>query len=349
MKLSIIILCHNNHHLTIQCTNFLSRCILPLSTEIILVDNASEPPYTERSFSKFNLNFKLIRNSSNLSFSKANNIATRKATGELLLFLNNDIQLFKNTIQQLLLCYEEGPKPAVIGGKLIYPDKQQVQHAGIFHMIWGIASNYGVGASPNHHEINFRRETDALSGAMLLIQSTFFNKIGKFDEEFYWGYEDIDLCMKARKHGATIIFEPKSEAIHHESYTLKNTKMSLQDENNYKAYRQKWDKELIPKENHFLESKLSQKYLNICIYGQGMAAKRLYDYLHKKEINIGGFIDFDTTIDKNEVWGQPIESPEKSIDRGYDLIIIGSQYFFDIFPKLNKYYKKDMILNPILT
>ena len=138
------------------------------NTEILLVDNASDPPYNQRSFSKFNLNLKLIRNSSNLSFSKANNIAARKATGELL-FLNNDIQLFKNTIQQLLLCYEEGPKPAVIGGKLIYPDKQQVQHAGIFHMLWGVASNYGVGATPDSHDINFRRETHALSAAMLLI------------------------------------------------------------------------------------------------------------------------------------------------------------------------------------
>ena len=86
--------------------------------------------------------------------------------------------------------------------------------------------------------------------------------------------------MKARECGAAIIFEPKS-AIHHESYTLKNTKMSHQDKNNYNIYRKKWDKKLVPKETYFIESKLSQEDLNICIYEREWP-KSLYDCLHKK-------------------------------------------------------------------
>ena len=65
--------------------------------------------------------------------------------------------------------------------------------------------------------------------------------------------------MKARECGAAIIFEPKSEAIHHESYTLKNTKMSHQDKNNYNIYRKKWDKKLVPKKLTLSKVELSQE------------------------------------------------------------------------------------------
>ena len=346
--ISIIILCHNNIKLTINCIKSISKCELPPSTEIIIVDNSSEPPYPQNVFNKYNLNLKLIRNSSNFSFSKANNIASEIATGELILFLNNDVQLFSDTITQLIACFAESPNPSVVGGKLLYPLKNDVQHAGIFHMLWGVASNYGVGAPENHHDINFRRETDAVSGAMLLIQSTFFNKIGMFDEKFHWGYEDLDLCMKAKKCGASIIYEPKSQALHHESYTLKSSREYIRSINNYKAYRKKWDNILIPKENLFLDKKLFHENLKIGIYGKGMAAKSLFDFLHKNKIKVDAFIDSCPKETNDQIYNIPILSPEESLERGNELILIGSQYFYDIGKILNKYYERDMIVNPIL-
>jgi GT2 family glycosyltransferase len=60
-------------------------------------------------------------------------------------------------------------------------------------------------------------QVDAVTGACLAIRRTDFEMLGGFDECYWNGYEDVDLCLTARAYGGTVVYEPASVVIHHES------------------------------------------------------------------------------------------------------------------------------------
>ena len=65
------------------------------------------------------------------------------AQGEFLLFLNNDVEIFRDTVLHLMQTIKKGQGPSLVGGMLLYPNSKLVQHAGVSHILWGIGSNYG--------------------------------------------------------------------------------------------------------------------------------------------------------------------------------------------------------------
>ena len=348
MLLSIIILAHNKHEITLSCLKAISASQVPKPFETLLVDNASFPPL-EKILDENILkatNVKIIRNEENLNFSKANNQAVKLACGKYLLFLNNDVIIKNETITRLI---ESCTPVSIVGGKLIFPETGLIQHAGISHMLWGKPSNYGVEAKTEHEAFNIKRERFAVTGALQIVRKEFFLQLGGFDEIFSWGYEDVDLCLKAKQASAKIIYEPQAQATHIESATLSRVRSNNNDSRNYKHYRKKWDFKLKSAEDNYIESLLSHKNKLVGIFGTGAAATSLFNRFSETALETICFIsEQKTTQTPRSISGIPVLDLNNSSKLPLDLMIIASQFHYNIYPRVSNFFHKDIILHPVV-
>lgn len=158
------------------------------------------------------------------NYSAINNYGASFAKGEYLLFLNNDIEIITTDyIQKLLmLCQRENTGAA--GARLYYPD-DTVQHAGIVTGIGGhargIAANMCTGLKRTDdgymHRAVLRQNLSAVTAAFLMVPAKVFREVQGFCETLSVAFNDVDLCLKIRKSGYLIVYEPSVEAYHYES------------------------------------------------------------------------------------------------------------------------------------
>ncbi|MBI5558036.1 MAG: glycosyltransferase [Deltaproteobacteria bacterium] len=217
--------------------------------EIILVDNASSD--TSCSFAE-NYGFQdltVVRLEKNYSFSAANNIGAGRAKGDYLVFLNNDTEVCYGWLTEAIRCFAEFPKAACVGATLVYAEINSfdkggdwvlpglsVQHAGCAFRFEGDflrPFNVGKYLHPLHLDLA-SRPVPAVSAACQLWKKEVFRSINGFDEEYFYGYEDVDICLKARQAGYEIIHCPSSFVIHHEFGTQKKIESFEKQQNRRK-------------------------------------------------------------------------------------------------------------------
>ncbi|MEQ1792860.1 MAG: glycosyltransferase [Nitrospira sp.] len=215
---SIIIPVWNKVELTRQCLVALGPATEDVSFELIVVDNHSTDG-TPEFLASLGGDVRIITNDENLGFAKACNQGAATATGEYLVFLNNDTIPLKGWCRALVDEVHSNPDVVVVGSKLLY-DNDTVQHAGVaidrlnmtpYHIYAGFASD--------HPAVNKRRDLNAVTGACLLIRRSVFSELGGFDEGFINGFEDVDLCLKVRDKQGLVIYQPNSVLYHLESQT----------------------------------------------------------------------------------------------------------------------------------
>lgn len=233
---SIIIPVWNKVELTRQCLVALGPATDDVSFELIVVDNHSTDE-TPELLASLGGDVRIITNNDNLGFAKACNQGAEAATGEYLVFLNNDTIPLKGWLTALVKEVQSDPAVAVVGSKLLY-ENNTVQHAGVaidrnnltpYHIYAGFAGD--------HPAVNKRRELNAVTGACLLIRRSVFAELGGFDEGFRNGFEDIDLCLKVREKQGRIIYQPRSVLYHLESQTPGR---KLHDQENGRRLSQRW-------------------------------------------------------------------------------------------------------------
>ncbi len=203
MNASIIIPVFNRFDLTYACLEALYENTDEY--ELILIDNGSSDDV--RSLDGPDV---LIRNHRNRGFAAACNQGAALASGDVLVFLNNDTEPCPGWLKPLLDALE-GPNVAVAGSMLTYPDGR-IQHAGV-----GLRGSGGTFEAFNYQEPRPFGDVPAVTGACLAIQREIFADLGAFDEGYRNGYEDVDLCLRVREAGYRIVYVPDSIVIHHES------------------------------------------------------------------------------------------------------------------------------------
>ena len=247
IEITIIIAAYNNLDITLNC--LLSVLVLQtkLKYEIILIDDHSSMV----DYTTFGFKFRVIRNDMNFGFIKSNNLASKKARGKFLFFLNNDTLINKSTIDELHKSYFFNEKVGAIGSMSI-SNQYLIQEAGAFTFKSGTCWNYGRGDNPNKSIYNFTREVDYSSACSLFIKKRLFYKLDFFDTRYCPAYyEDVDLAFKIRKKKLKVLYEPKSFLYHYEGSTsgrdVKSGVKKYQVINQIK-FKKKWSKEL--KEYH---------------------------------------------------------------------------------------------------
>src|SRR4029077_1573340 len=126
---------------------------------------------------------RILRNEQNLGFVGSCNAGAAAASGDFLLFLNNDTVVTAGWIEALVRCFEEEPHAGLVGAKLVYPDGR-LQEAGGIVFDDGSGWNYGRFDDPADPRYNFRREADYCSGAAILLRTELFRQLGGFDPRY---------------------------------------------------------------------------------------------------------------------------------------------------------------------
>jgi GT2 family glycosyltransferase/glycosyltransferase involved in cell wall biosynthesis len=212
---SIVIPVFNKFDLTYQCVQSIQEHGAEISYEIVIVDDCSRDETLFANF-VFSGGIRLVRNSANLGFVRTCNRGFEAARGDYVVFLNNDTQVKPRWLDELYETLQRDDKIGIAGSKLLYPDGRLQECGGI---VWRLGDgwNWGRDQDPDDPRFCYMRDTDYVSGAALMIKSSLFKELGRFDEEYAPAYyEDTDLCFKVRQRGYRTVVQPASEIIHFE-------------------------------------------------------------------------------------------------------------------------------------
>jgi GT2 family glycosyltransferase/glycosyltransferase involved in cell wall biosynthesis len=244
-KISIIIPAYGKLDYTVTCLRSLALHMGDIAAEVIVVDDAS-PDGSALALASVD-GLQLLVNAQNLGFVGSCNAGAKAARGEYLVFLNNDTQVTPGWLDALLRCFADEPDCGIAGSRLIYPDGR-LQEAGGW--VFSDASAWNVGRFESRHAsaYRYRRRTDYLSGAAIMIRRTDFFAVGGFDERYAPAYyEDTDLAFAVRQAGLSVIYEPNSIVVHCEGIsagTDLGTGMKRFQAINQAKFTQKWQAQL---------------------------------------------------------------------------------------------------------
>jgi len=236
---SVIVPIFNKVEFTLQMLSyFFANTKLPC--ELIIVDNNSTDKSEEviKEFFKQcpdHIQGQYIKNTKNNGFSIANNQAAKIAVGNLLCFLNNDTIPLENWLTELVSSHKRH-KASVTGAKLISPGGI-IQHAGIEFDRFNYPYHKYGSYNSDIKEVSEDKEYPAVTGACMLVNKDEFLKIGGFDEAYWLGWEDIDLCNRYKEAGKSIWYSSKSELYHYES--MSDGRYSKETDNWY-LYSKRW-------------------------------------------------------------------------------------------------------------
>lgn len=183
--------------------------------EVIVVDNASSDNSTTLLRKKFGRDkrLKIIENPVNM-YSQGLNLGIKVATGEYIVFFNNDIEFKKGYFQKIIKAFDKNPKVALIQGKLLYfYDHQIIDSAGETMDIYGNPITIGGGERDLGH-YDKPREILSACGAASVIRRSILSQVGMLDSDYGIGYEDMDLALRIRLIGFKVLYYPFAVIYH---------------------------------------------------------------------------------------------------------------------------------------
>lgn len=221
-KVSLVILTRDKVKLLRQCVDSLLARTSYQNYEVIVIDNGS---VEEASFTYFreitkHPNVKVVRDDRPFNFSALNNVGVTHCTGEILGFLNNDLEFVKPHWLEKMVAQAVRKEVGAVGARLLFPNNL-LQHGGVIIGIGGVAGHNHKGR-PREDYGYFNRailsqNLSAVTAACLLMRREVFDRINGFDEGLSVAFNDVDLCLRVREAGYKVIYEPDAELYHHES------------------------------------------------------------------------------------------------------------------------------------
>tara|TARA_Y100000590_G_scaffold348924_1_gene400187 strand:- start:789 stop:1787 length:999 start_codon:yes stop_codon:yes gene_type:complete len=203
-KISIIIVNYNGKELLQKCLESLFKTDYE-NFEVILVDNNS----TDGSIEFVTKNYPkiiVIKLDSNKGFAEPNNVGAKIAKGEHLLFLNNDTVTTSNFISEMVKVLQKDEQVAICQSLLLRPNGD-VDSSGDFIDKIGIVYN-------SKTKIDQIKEVSSARGACMMIRKKIFDKLGGFDEKFFFSFEDVDLGWRSWILGYKVVIAPNSIVYH---------------------------------------------------------------------------------------------------------------------------------------
>ncbi len=238
MKLSIVIVNYNVKYFLEQCLHSAEKAVAGIDAEIFVVDNNSVDGSNEMVASRFPY-VKLIANSENVGFSRANNQAIREALGEYILLLNPDTVLEHDTLKKCIAFMDEHPDAGGLGikmvdgkGKFLPESKRGLPTPLVaFYKISGLSAIFPKSKTFGKYHLGYldnnkTHEVDILSGAFMMMRREALNKVGLLDETFFMYGEDIDLSYRLLKGGYKNYYFPEARIIHYKGESTKKSSIN---------------------------------------------------------------------------------------------------------------------------
>lgn len=225
MDLSIIIITWNQIDLLRQCVASVAGNSHRYNTEIILVDNGSTDD-TDKYLEDMPVD-RIIRNSRNMGVSKARNQGINASTGRYILHLDDDTVIHEGCIDRLVSFMDRYPGIWLSGGKLLNPDGSLQFSARTFYdlptilarrSLWGrtqsgrkLIGNHLM-QSWNHQD---SRTVDWICGACFCMRKEAVDEIGKLDDGYFFGIEDVDWAFRVWSAGGMVAYVHDAVTTHH--------------------------------------------------------------------------------------------------------------------------------------
>jgi GT2 family glycosyltransferase len=211
-----LIVCSRNAKLLKRCLETVAKRTAHASREIVVVQHrAGDIAAMDRLLDACDC--VRVPYTGPFNFAAMNNLGAGHATGDVLIFINDDVEPLDSDWLTALLAHANRREVGAVGAKLVYPSGA-IQHAGI---VTGIMEGAGhlhrnTFGSPYWNWLPFTRNVSAVTGACLAIRASVFEELGGFDESFPVNYNDVDLCLRARQAGYEVIVEPAALLRHYE-------------------------------------------------------------------------------------------------------------------------------------
>ncbi|WP_243324076.1 glycosyltransferase family 2 protein [Geothrix sp. SG200] len=222
-RVSVVIVNYNGEAFIGDCLNSLlgdeNVC------EIIVVDNASKDGSLEYLGRRFP-DVTLLQSTGNIGFGRACNLGAEKAKGEFLLLLNYDAEL-GSRLEGAINYLDAHPETGMLGGRITYPDGRMQPSIGRSMVpirlacSWLSLSRWFPRNSWLSQEIldvdwylTAHKSVDWVTGALMLIRRTSWERVGGMDPAFFLYVEDVDLCERLKASGASLDYSPVFSARH---------------------------------------------------------------------------------------------------------------------------------------
>lgn len=179
--------------------------------DVVIVDSCSHDNSIQLAIDEFP-QIHVLRQNENVGVAKGNNIGIRycidSLDSEYILLLNNDIELDKNTIKELV---SRASKYTVCVPKIYYYEPHNmIWYAGGI-MLWNRGDAIHIGNfEDDHGQYDVEKNTPYSPTCCMLIHKEVFEKIGLIEEDYFMYYDDTDLCVRILDSGFTILYVPSS-------------------------------------------------------------------------------------------------------------------------------------------
>lgn len=231
-RLSLIVITHDSAQVIGRCVEAIdsqSRA----ADQVIIVDSGSvDPAYLDEYRKKKQYQIHLR---DNIGFAAANNFGLRciSGTSRYILFINPDTLMEPDTIERAIDSLETNRSAAIVSGRLKGYDVASaaptglLDSTGVFRTWYGRWYDRGQGL-PDRDNFRQRQQVPALCGAFMLCRSEALEaeRPEVFDESFFMYKEDIDLCLRLRKKGWCLQYDPTIELFHGRGWSRSRKKVA---------------------------------------------------------------------------------------------------------------------------
>jgi len=222
MKLSVVIICWNDLRVIRDCLRSIHESTHSTDFEVIVSDNGSVDDSLEF-IRKHYPRVRIVENNQNLGFARGNNAGISAATGEYVLILNPDTIIHDGALDKLVQFADRHPEAGAFGCRVLNPDGTYQASARLFPTVrryWvaalgltRISSRFLFEQYPGWQG-DTERSVDWQSGCCVMFRGDLLKNLGGFDEQFFYHFEEVDLCRRVWNAGRSILFTPEAVITH---------------------------------------------------------------------------------------------------------------------------------------
>jgi GT2 family glycosyltransferase len=222
MKLSIVIICWNDLGVIRDCLRSIYEGTHSTDFEVVVSDNGSVDDSIEF-IRKHYPQARIVENQQNLGFARGNNSGICASRGEYVLILNPDTIIHDGALDKLLAFADRHPEAGAFGCRVLNPDGTYQVSARLFPTVWrywvsalGLSklSSLFVYEEYPRWRGDTERSIDWQSGCCVMFRGDLLKNLGGFDEQFFYHFEEVDLCRRVCNAGHAVLFTPEPTITH---------------------------------------------------------------------------------------------------------------------------------------